>query len=149
MKEKIQNFFKLIIKLFFISFIAWTIWVVAKDQESQKWAALVGEYQEKIPGPIEKNPIKIIKEVCEENGCDWTLCIRVAAEESQFKPYERFINTDKTIDRGIFMFNSYHYKWVEDDCAYDVRCATKTFCEEVKAGNLRNWVAAKNLGLVK
>lgn len=98
---------------------------------------------------VEKNPIKIIKQVCEDNGCDWTLCIRVAAGESQFKPYARLVNKDKTTDRGIFMFNDFHYKWVDDDCAYDTACATKTFCDEVKGGHLKNWVAAQVLGLVK
>ena len=101
----------------------------------------------------EKNPLKIIKIVCDENGVDWTACVSVATLASHLDRYFR-----KEIiagqykgseDRGIFAINSKAYKNISDDCAYDVWCSAQVFCDAVKVGHLGDWLEAKTLKLVK
>ena len=45
-----------------------------------------------------------------------------------------------SVDRGLFMFNSYWRKDVSNACAYDVTCATKKTIEHLKKGRAREWM---------
>ncbi|MCD6370525.1 MAG: hypothetical protein J7L63_03410, partial [Thermoplasmata archaeon] len=72
-----------------------------------------------------------IKRVAKEQGLNPTLTLMIADMESGLDPY--FISQNKkSIDRGVFAFNSRAYKSVSNECAFNPECATKKFAEEVK-----------------
>lgn len=93
-----------------------------------------------IPSPIITPTIKdIIQAVCLKNGIEPELGIAVAScEGGLVNPNVIRTNTDshKSIDRGIFQFNSYWQPQITDTQAFDPAQATQAFCDEVKAGNL-------------
>jgi len=87
-----------------------------------------------------------IKRVAKEQGLNPTLTLMIADMESGLDPY--FIRQNKkSIDRGVFAFNSRAYKSVSNECAFNPECATKKFAEEVKKGRLKNWLALKGFRL--
>jgi len=87
-----------------------------------------------------------IARVAKQEGLNPTLTLMIADMESGLDPY--FIRQNKkSIDRGVFAFNSRAYKSVSNECAFDPECATKKFAEEVKKGRLKNWLALRGFRL--
>lgn len=86
----------------------------------------------------------IIRRVCDEQGVDSDLAVRVAKAESGLNPEAKNINTTGSVDRGVFQWNDRWHPEVSDECAYDVECATRKFCKAVKNGNLQWWDATRD-----
>ncbi len=87
-----------------------------------------------------------IARVAKQEGLNPTLTLMIADMESGLDPY--FIRQNKkSIDRGVFAFNSRAYKSVSNECAFNPECATKKFAEEVKKGRLKNWLALRGFRL--
>jgi len=84
-----------------------------------------------------------IRRIATEMGVNQDLAYRVAKAESGLRQYVYNENTNGSIDRGVFQWNSKYHPEVSDDCAYNIECATKKFCEAVKSGNLSWWNASK------
>jgi hypothetical protein len=62
------------------------------------------------------------------------------SRESGGREDASYVNTDHSVDRGIFMINSKYHKNVASKCAYDKVCATKAAIKIAKArGNLSAW----------
>ncbi len=104
------------------------------------------------PMPVIKVDIKketveqTIARVAKEQGLNPTLTLMIADMESGLDPY--FVRQNKkSIDRGVFAFNSKAYKNVDNKCAFDVECATRQFAREVKKGRLKNWLALRGFRL--
>ena len=104
------------------------------------------------PMPIIRTELKhetteeIIRRVAKQEGLNPTLTLMIADMESGLDPY--FIRQNKkSIDRGVFAFNSRAYKGVSNECAFNPECATKKFAEEVKKGRLKNWLALRGFRL--
>ncbi len=85
-----------------------------------------------------------IKKIAVEMGIDPELACRVAQCESALNPNAKGINTNKTIDRGLYQFSNYWYKNVSDECAFNPECATRVFCKVVKNGRLKDWNSSKS-----
>ncbi len=85
-----------------------------------------------------------IKKIAIEMGIDPELACRVAQCESALNPNAKGINTNKTIDRGLYQFSNYWYKNVSDECAFNPECATRVFCKVVKNGRLKDWNSSKS-----
>ncbi len=102
-----------------------------------------------IAGPLTLKKLKdlietpsieeIITEVCKENNIPPDLGIAVAKCEGGItNPRITRKNTDGSIDRGIFQFNSRWFSYITDDVAFDPKLATATFCRIVKTGGLHS-----------
>jgi len=58
-------------------------------------------------------------------GNDWTVSVAVAEAESAGYSHARLINTDCSVDRGIWQINSYWHGEVSDSCAFDPTCVAQ------------------------
>lgn len=67
--------------------------------------------------------------------------------ESRWSPSAYFVNIDKSVDRGLFMFNDHFQKQVTNDCAWDYKCSTREAIKLIKKQGFKPWVCSKQLGL--
>ena len=102
-------------------------------------------YKKPVEKKEPKGVIQIIETVCKEENFNPELAIKVAACESYLQPYFIHTNRNKSIDRGLFAFNSYYYKKVSNKCAFSPECATRVFVREAKAGRVNNWLCYKKV----
>jgi len=56
------------------------------------------------------------------SGNDWVVSVAVAEAESAGWTHARLINTDCSVDRGLWQINSYWHGEVGDGCAFDPTC---------------------------
>jgi hypothetical protein len=85
----------------------------------------------------------IIRAIAKDEGIDPKLAIKVAKCESNFCATAQNINTDGSIDRGVFQINSKYHPEVSKEQAEDIVFATRFFCKAFKEGNLKWWDATK------
>lgn len=86
---------------------------------------------------------KIVAIAKEEGYQNVNYLLSLADCESSFVPSNRNAKNNKpkhSIDRGLYMFNSYWQKSVSDKCAFDLECSTKKTIEYLKAGRQSLWV---------
>jgi hypothetical protein len=87
---------------------------------------------------------EIIKMVATEEGIDPSLALRVAkCENQELNSKAKNINTDGSIDRGIYQINDKWHKEVSDEQAFDPYFSTKFFCKRVKEGFISDWNATR------
>lgn len=84
-----------------------------------------------------------IRAICEQEGVDPDLGVRVAKCESGLVSTATNTNRDGSLDRGCFQINNKYHPEVTETQAFDVDFATKWFCKAVKDGNLSWWDASK------
>jgi len=118
---------------------------MAKAEYSEQIANLENKLSNQKPIVLNESVIETIQRVCKDEGFDADLAVKIAACESYLNPYFVKVNKNKTIDRGIFAFNSKHYKQVSNECAFNVECATKAFIKEAKNGKINNWLCYKRV----
>jgi len=85
----------------------------------------------------------IIRRIAGVEGVDPDLAVRVATCESSLNPSAKNVNTDGSVDRGVFQWNNKWHPEISDVCAFDVECAAREFCKAFKGGNLSWWDATK------
>lgn len=153
MKKKIMMFLRKIVvvsawSLVLLLSVAGTI-AYTKDAEAAKWYGLYSSALSKIPK--QESTEDIVVRVAKEQGIDWLLAVRIIDCESRWNRYFKEKMNDGSYDRGLFAFNDHgkRYGWVSDEQAFDPEMATIIFAQEVKAGNLKNWLCARSLGLTK
>jgi hypothetical protein len=56
------------------------------------------------------------------SGNDWVIAVAVAEAESAGWTRARLINTDCSVDRGLWQINSFGHGEVSDSCAFDPTC---------------------------
>lgn len=70
--------------------------------------------------------------------CDVCRC------ESEFVLTARLENSPKSIDRGLFQWNSYWHPEITDEIAYDPEKATRLACKAIKQGKAKlYWNASR------
>jgi Ricin-type beta-trefoil lectin domain/Lysozyme like domain len=77
-------------------------------------------------------------------GNDWVVSVAVAEAESAGWTRARLINTDCSVDRGLWQINSYWHGEVSDACAFDPACnagATHTIWSN---GGWTQWTTYNN-----
>ena len=84
-----------------------------------------------------------IREIAKAYGVKEDLAVAVAKAESGLNPAAKNVNTDGSIDRGLYQINDKYHPEVSDAVAYETEGATKFFCYAVKQGNLNWWNASK------
>ena len=155
-KQALVKFCKFVISVSLIAFAIFTIVVVVRNIEADKWSKLVDETRALIPKETPKEKQEdTIKRVCDEMEVPWIQCILVAQCESRMDKFFKekvMIRNAKGIanilsyDRGIFAINSVHYKQIDDECAFNAECATRVFAQAVKDGKAKDWLCYKTLG---
>jgi len=145
MKKTLLNILKTIVRLTLIALAIFTIVAIVRSYEADKWSKLVDETRALIPVVSTEKNEDIIKRVCDEEGVPWIQCILVAQCESRFDKFFKE-KMRQGYDRGIFAINSYHYKQVSDDCAFDVGCSARIFTKAYKTGRASDWLCYRTLG---
>ena len=156
-KQSWKNLFQKIkygfLVVFVLSFLSVGSFTIGKYLEVEKWQSLVEFWKGQVPMDVaeEESMENIVKRVMDEEGVSWLLAVRIIECESRWEKYFSEKMKDGSRDRGLFAFNNSpsRYGWVEDDCAFNPACSTRIFAQEVKAGNLKYWLCAKPLGLLK
>lgn len=76
---------------------------------------------------------------------DVELALKIVKCESNFRPYAINYKNNKpvSVDRGLFMFNSYFQSRISDECAFDVYCSTREALKMLKAGKAHLWVCSR------
>lgn len=96
------------------------------------------------PTPNNETVEECIRRIAKENNVDPDLAVRVAKAESSLQPTAYNENTTGSLDRGVFQWNNKYHPEITDECAFNVECATKAFCDAVNGGNLSWWNASKD-----
>ena len=117
----------------------------ANGSEIDRLTAIVQEYKTQDNEVVDIGVVKIIQRVCEEEGFDVDLAMRVASCESYLRRYFVHVNNDGSLDRGVFALNSGYYGHITNECSFDVECATKVFVQQAKAGKINDWLCYKRV----
>ena len=95
---------------------------------------------------IKEVPMKLwILQTINDAGLDINKVECLINHEGGFNDNAFHINTNNTIDVGVYEFNSVHLKNISLKCMADYKCATKEFIKMVKKnGNLNAWNGYKS-----
>lgn len=85
-----------------------------------------------------------IKRIAKDEGIDPCLTLRVARCESGLNPAAKNINTNGSVDRGLFQWNNRWHPEITDEVAFDIEKSTRAFCRAFKDGHLNWWDASKH-----
>ena len=139
-----------VIGIAMFSLYAFTVDKVTGEKESEidQLRSIIEEYKAKdgqLSYENNRGVIRTIEDVCEEEGFDIELAVKIAACESYLNPYFVKINKNGSADRGVFAFNSVYYKSVPNECAFNVECSTRVFIQQAKAGRINDWLCYKRV----
>lgn len=77
-------------------------------------------------------------------GNDWVISVAVAEAESAGWTHARLINTDCSVDRGLWQINSYWHGEVSDACAFDPACNAQATHTIWANGGWTQWTTYNN-----
>ncbi|MFI7600348.1 carbohydrate-binding protein [Actinoplanes sp. NPDC049681] len=77
-------------------------------------------------------------------GQDWTISVAVALAESAGWTRARLINTDCSVDRGLWQINSFWHGEVSDSCAFSPSCAANATHTIWAARGWTEWTTYNN-----
>jgi hypothetical protein len=77
-------------------------------------------------------------------GNDWVISVAVAEAESLGWTRARLINTDCSVDRGLWQINSYWHGEVSDSCAFDPPCNARGAHTIWANGGWTQWTTYNN-----
>jgi hypothetical protein len=78
------------------------------------------------------------------SGNDWVISVAVAEAESAGWTRARLINTDCSVDRGLWQINSYWHGEVSDACAFDPPCNARGTHTIWANGGWTQWTTYNN-----
>jgi hypothetical protein len=78
------------------------------------------------------------------SGTDWVIAVAVAEAESVGWTRARLINTDCSVDRGLWQINSFWHGEVSDSCAFDPACNAQGTHTIWANGGWGQWVTYAN-----
>lgn len=99
--------------------------------------------ERKLPEAKAEKVEQIVRRVAIAEGIDPDLALRVAGCESGFNPAVQHLNSDGSVDRGLYQINSKWHPEITAAVAFDAEKATQFFCDAFKAGHLSWWNASK------
>ena len=113
---------------------------------AQQWALL----EPFLTASASQTISQIITQICEKNGVEPLLGISVASCEGGLtNPLITRINTNGSVDRGIFQWNNKYHPEITDEMAFDPAQATQCFCDAVKQGKLVTYWSASEPNWIK
>jgi|6_EtaG_2_1085325.scaffolds.fasta_scaffold01192_3 hypothetical protein len=75
---------------------------------------------------------------------EWEFVERLINAESRWDVWAIGVNDNPTIDRGLWMINSYWHREVSNECAFNLECSTKEAIRiRLESGNWNQWLALK------
>ncbi|HEY2673456.1 MAG TPA: carbohydrate-binding protein [Rugosimonospora sp.] len=77
-------------------------------------------------------------------GTNWVIAVAVAEAESAGWSHARLIDTDCSVDRGMWQINSYWHSEVSDSCAFDPTCAAQATHTIWANGGWTQWTTYTN-----
>jgi hypothetical protein len=77
-------------------------------------------------------------------GNDWVISVAVAEAESAGWTHARLINTDCSVDRGLWQINSFWHGEVSDACAFDPTCNAQATHTIWANGGWTQWTTYNN-----
>ena len=78
-------------------------------------------------------------------GAKWEEVWAIVQAESRWNQEAVNVNTNGSIDRGLYQLNSIHK--INPSCSFDLRCSTHEAIKLWKAQGWTPWVASRKLGL--
>ncbi len=78
------------------------------------------------------------------SGDDWVISVAVAEAESAGWTHARLINTDCSVDRGLWQINSFWHGEVSDACAFDPTCNAQATHTIWANGGWTQWTTYNN-----
>ena len=79
------------------------------------------------------------------SGDNLVMCVAIAWAESNLNSSARNINSDGSVDRGLWQINSKWHPEVSDACAFDPNCAASAVFKISRGGTYWNdWVTFRN-----
>jgi len=88
---------------------------------------------------------KSIRIICDEEGltvAQKNMCCDIAACESGFNINAKLVNSVKSVDRGLFQWNSYWHPEITDEIAYNPEKNTRLACKAIKQGKSKVYWSA-------
>lgn len=79
------------------------------------------------------------------NGEYNELMLKLAQCESYTNEYFHGVNTDRSVDRGVFAINDKQMPNVSDECAFNVECAAKYTLKRIKEGDSHLWLCMRRI----
>jgi len=92
---------------------------------------------------MKETPEQIISRICSTLGVDASLALRVAKAESGLNPSAVNVNSDGSLDVGLFQINSKWHPSVSMSQALDPEFSATFFANAVLNGNLSWWNATR------
>ncbi len=77
-------------------------------------------------------------------GTNWTISVAIAEAESAGWSHARLIDTDCSVDRGLWQLNSYWHGEVSDSCAFTPSCAASATHTIWANGGWGQWTTYTN-----
>jgi hypothetical protein len=77
-------------------------------------------------------------------GNDWVVSVAIAEAESSGWTHARLIDTDCSVDRGLWQINSYWHGEVSDACAFDPSCNANATHTIWASGGWTQWTTYNN-----
>jgi hypothetical protein len=91
----------------------------------------------------------LIRKIAGLECVDADLAVRVAKCESSLDWKAEHLNTDGSIDRGLYQINSKYHPDISDEQAKNPITATQFFCKAFKEGHLDWWNATRTCWEIK
>ncbi len=97
-------------------------------------------HEVKIPEVVYGDVEEQIRQIAQEHDFKWPdYLVRLAYCESRLK-LNAFNPTNNSDDRGIFQISKLWHPEVNDECAYDLECATEWTMWRINSGYQHEWV---------
>lgn len=78
------------------------------------------------------------------SGNDWTISVAIAEAESSGWTRATLVDSDCSVDRGLWQINSYWHGEVSDSCAFDPSCAAQATHTIWANGGWSQWTTYTN-----
>lgn len=146
MKDAIKRFLRFVKWSAIASFLIFSVVAITRDAEAEKWSNLLDETRSRIPEIKVESTQDTVVRIAKDEGIDWLMAVRIIDCESRWDKFYKEKMKGGSYDRGLWAINSYHYKQVSDDCAFDPECATRVFAEAYRNGKASDWLCYRVLG---
>lgn len=131
--------------VWFITAFATTVWASGQITENEFKARgyLKGDLGLNYTAThVETQELTLKQHICEaSNGEYCELLVNLAKCESSLNPDAIHVNTNGTVDMGLYQWNSIHFTGkITPSCALDVYCSTRAAVKYIKEGHGSAWV---------
>ena len=95
---------------------------------------------------LQEDPYTWVQRQWEDAGADWIKVWAIVQCESGWNQEAAGVNTNGTIDRGLYQLNSIHN--INPSCAFNLECSTKEAIKMWQEQKFDPWVCSRKLGII-